>query len=506
MFLMKKQIQVVATVILLIAASWQASAQTSWPAEDYTTAAFEQLVEFVRIPNDALDLADIRRNVSWAENEFLQRGFTTRVLETSNTPLFLAELQTEGAEETLLFYMHLDGQSVDSAKWDQNDPYQPVLKRYQDGAWVEVDRGEESALDSEWRLFGRSASDDKGPIIMFLASMDMLSDLGKSPAYNIKVVLDGEEERGSTQLPAAVEEYKDLLAADHMIINDGPMHLSGRPTVVYGCRGLARVVLTVYGPRTHQHSGHYGNYAPNPAFRMGALLASMKDKDGRVVIPGYYDGIELDAATRRVLSAVPDDPDVIHQTIGIAEPEKVGSNYQESLQYPSLNVRGLAAAWTGPETRTIVPQSATAEIDIRLVPESDPDRLVDLVRHHIESEGYFVTDQPPTEEERARYTHIARLEYNGATLPFRTELDSTTGHLMRSAIRAGLDENPVDIRIMGGTVPISTFINALGIPAVIVPLVNADNNQHSPNENLRIGNITNGIATFASLLAYRPED
>ena len=239
---------------------------------------------------------------------------------------------------------------------------------------------------------------------------------------------------------------------------------------------------------------------------MAALLASMKDDEGRVIIPGYYDGIELDAATRQVLAAVPDDADYIHRIIGIAEPEKVGSNYQESLQYPSLNVRGLAAAWTGPEARTIVPQSATAEIDIRLVPETSPDRLVDLVRTHIEGQGYYVIEQEPTEEERARYTHIARLQYGGATLPFRTDLGSATGVMIRAALSEGLGEAPVNIRIMGGTVPISSFINTLGIPAVIVPLVNSDNNQHSPNENLRVGNITSGIATFASILTYRPPD
>jgi acetylornithine deacetylase/succinyl-diaminopimelate desuccinylase-like protein len=239
---------------------------------------------------------------------------------------------------------------------------------------------------------------------------------------------------------------------------------------------------------------------------MAALLASMKDDDGRVTIPGYYDGIEIDAVTRRVLSAVPDDADIINRTIGIAEPEKVGSNYQESLQYPSLNVRGFAAAWTGPETRTIVPESAVASIDIRLVPESDPDRLTGLVRQHIEQQGYYVIEQEPTEEERARYSHIARFEYAGATLPFRTDMDSRTGNLLRAAMAAGLNEDPVDIRIMGGTVPTATFINGLDIPAVIVPLVNSDNNQHSPNENLRVGNITNGIATFASILTYGHED
>ena len=181
-----------------------ASGQSSWPADNYTTATLDELIDFVRIPNDALDIDDIRKNTAWAEAAFKRRGFTTRVLETSNTPLLLAELDSN-APETLLFYMHLDGQSVDPSMWNQDDPYEAVIKKQLDGQWVDAGAEQDSGPNPEWRVFGRSVSDDKGPIVMFLAAMDMLKDQGMDPTFNLKVVLDGEEERGSRQLPAAVQ-------------------------------------------------------------------------------------------------------------------------------------------------------------------------------------------------------------------------------------------------------------------------------------------------------------
>ena len=465
-----------------------------------TVSAANELIQFVKIANDANNPEDIDKNIDWLTEAFTKRGFDTKVLPTAKTPLFFAEKKAKGALSTLLFYMHFDGQSVDPSKWDQGDPYIAEIKEKKSGEWQTIAKKLEANYDPEWRIFGRSTSDDKGPIVMLLNAIDIMQSEKMDLGYNIKVVLDGEEEKGSSHLAAAVEQYKEILSADHFIINDGPMHLSGKPTVIFGCRGNTGLVLTVYGPRTHQHSGHYGNYAPNPVFRLSQLLASMKDEEGRVIIPGYYDGITLDQKTREVLNSVPDNIEQIHSIIGIAEPEKVGNTYQESLQYPSLNVRGMAAAWVGPETRTIVPESATASIDIRLVPESDPDRLKGLVISHIEKQGYYIIDREPTDEERMSHPKIIKITSGGATSPFRTDLDSPTGKIITSSIEKGFGESPVKIRIMGGTVPTADFINTLNVPALIVPLVNADNNQHSPNENLRVGNITTGIATFISIL------
>ncbi len=480
----------------------QSSEKLNNLSQSKTASALQELKEFLSIPNDALNAEDIDKNLNWLDTAFKKRGFSTEILLTTRTPLFLAERKFKGAKKTVLFYMHFDGQGIDPSKWNQPNPYKAVLKEKNETGYeiISWDKAKENP-NPEWRVFARSSSDDKGPIVMLLSAMDLLDkNLNGKSKINIKVILDGEEEKGSQHLAAAVLKYKEKLQADYLIINDGPMHLSAQPTLVFGCRGITSVVLTTYGPRTPQHSGHYGNYAPNPVFRMAKLLASMKDDDGRVIISGYYDGIEFSEETKKVLQAVPDDTVKMHQIIGIAQSEKVGRYYQESLQYPSLNVRGIQAAWVGAQTRTIVPEKTVASIDIRLVPESDPDRLKALLKKYIEQQGYYVIDRVPTEKERLTHAKILTFEAGKAGMPFRTNIDSEVGKWLEGTMESGLGKAPIKVRIMGGTVPIAPFINALEIPAVIVPLVNADNNQHSPNENLKIWNFTNGIQTFLALM------
>jgi len=325
---------------------------------------------------------------------------------------------------------------------------------------------------------------------------------GLRPSYNLKIIIDTEEEMGSPHLPAAVERYRDRLAADLFVIFDGPPHVTNEPTLTFGARGISRFTLTVYGPRLAQHSGHWGNYLPNPAMRLAQLLATMKDDDGRVTIPGFYDGVVIDSATRAILAAVPDDTAALHRELGIAAPDRgVAPSVQLALQYPSLNVRGLKSADVGAQARTVVPPDAVAEVDVRLVKESDPVRLLELVRTHIAAQGYHViVGREPTEDERARYPRIARYDSNVSYLAFRTELDSELGVWLRRAMVRRFGREPVMLRTGGGSIPISPFVTTLGIPAVSVGTVNPDNNQHSPNENLRVGDYLRGIATVLAVL------
>jgi acetylornithine deacetylase/succinyl-diaminopimelate desuccinylase-like protein len=397
--------------------------------------------------------------------------------------------------------MHLDGQSVDPSKWNQEDPYNAVLKAKDGTGWKTIDWSQlETKIDENWRIFGRSTSDDKGPIVMFLNAIDLLKAKNITIPFNVKVILDSEEEKSSKPLPKAVKENRDLLASDYLIINDGPLHVSDNPTLVFGCRGITTINLTTYGPIKPQHSGHYGNYAPNPGFILSKLLATFKDDNGKVVIDGYYDGITIDKQTLEVLKSVPDNRQQILENIAIKTPETVGDFYQEALQYPSLNVRGLSSGWTGKKARTIVPATATAAIDIRLVPESDGNRLKELIKQHIINQGFYITDKEPTIEERLKYDKILTFESGSVTHPFRTDMTIPFASWLENTIKHN-DETIVKIRTMGGTVPIAAFINELNIPAVIVPLVNPDNNQHSPNENLKIKNIKYGLQTFYSILS-----
>jgi acetylornithine deacetylase/succinyl-diaminopimelate desuccinylase-like protein len=314
--------------------------------------------------------------------------------------------------------------------------------------------------------------------------------------------MDCEEELGSPNLPAAVEKYRGKLAADMLVILDGPRHISNLPTLTFGARGIATMRLTTYGPRVPQLSGHYGNYAPNPALRLAQLLASMKDEDGRVIIEGFYDGIMLDETTRQILAQVPDDEAVIQQNLGIAEPDKVAPTYQEALQYPSLNIRGMASAWVGSKVRTIIPDAAVANLDIRTVKESDPQRLVDLVISHIRKQGYHICDQEPNEQERAQYPKLISLGHEISYGAFRTDFDEEVSIWLDLALTRMFGQSPIKIRTSGGSIPIAPFVQTLGIPAVTVPIVNRDNNQHSPNENIRIGNYLEGIYTYLAFLTH----
>jgi acetylornithine deacetylase/succinyl-diaminopimelate desuccinylase-like protein len=339
---------------------------------------------------------------------------------------------------------------------------------------------------------------------MFLNAIDMLRKNNQELPVNVKVILDGEEEKGSGPLPGAVKKYRELLQADFLLIADGPVHASGKPTVVYGCRGITELTLTTFGPVRPQHSGHYGNYAPNPGFLLAKLLASMKDDDGRVLINGYYNGIEVDDQAMSILKSVPDDTGLINQYLGIKKAEQVGGFYQESLQYPSLNIRGMNSAWIGDKARTIVPDRATAEIDMRLVPETDGEVLKGLVKDHIRKQGFYITSKEPTIDERLAHDKVLQLTEGGVTDAFRTDLSNPYGKHIVGILQDTFDEEVVQIRIAGGTVPIAPFINELNIPAFLVPMVNPDNNQHSPNENLKIGQIAYGLRVFYALLGKNP--
>jgi len=500
---MIKIANLLSATILLCAPLSSIGQQTSQEVvlENQVRASFPMLKEILSIPNDAFYKEHIMPNVKWCENAFSDRGFTTTRIPTATVPLLLAERKHPQAKKTVLVYLQIDGQPVDSTRWFQESPYIPTLKKLNSqGEWTAIPWNDIENYKDDWRVFARSASDAKGPVAMFLTALDALADQNNTPNYNLKVIMDFEEELGSPRLPRAVTENIELLRSDMLIIFDGPRHISNKPTLTFGARGIATITLTTYGPAVHQHSGHFGNYAPNPALRLSRLLASMKDDEGRVTIPGFYDGINIDADTEYILKAVPDDEEQIKDRLQIASTDMVGSYYQEAIQYPSLNIRGMQSGWIDEKVRTIIPAWARAEIDVRLVLESDPERLLNLVRNHINSNGYHVIDSTPTKEERIKYPRIATFNSEISYQSFRTDFDSEVGLWLRSALKKAFGETPILIRMSGGSIPISPFVTTLNIPAVTVPTVNRDNNQHSPNENLRLGNYREGVKTMLAIL------
>ena len=458
------------------------------------------LMAALAIPDVAADTVNIRRKAEFLHAELAQRGLVSEILETGGNPLVFGNLSVQGARRTLLLYCHYDGQPVDPTKWQQDDPFQPLLRdsKLSAGSKV-VDFGAIESFQDDWRIYARSASDDTAPIIGILAALDALTASGIGLTSNIKVILDGEEEAGSPNLVPAIERYRDRLAADLLLIFDGPLHQSNQPTVVFGGRGIMTLDLTVFGPKAPLHSGHYGNWAPNPAMQLAQLLASMKDAEGRVVVEGFYDGIDFTPEDQRVLDEVPDDLDGLKRDLGFSQADKVGNSLQEAIQYPSLNVRGLSSAWVGDEARTIVPDTATAAIDVRLVKETEPDDIYQKILTHIDAQGFHIVTEEPNDDVRAKHGHIVRVVHGGSTNAYRTPLNNPLARQVVAAINSVWDEPTVQKRTSGGTVPIAPFIEALGLPALGVPTVNFDNNQHSPNENVRLGHFFNSIVTFAAI-------
>ena len=296
--------------------------------------SFPEYLNLLTLPNDSIASAsDIQVNANQLEKLFQKRGFITKQFANGGKPLVLAEFPADPSKKTILFYLHFDGQPVILSQWSQPSPWQPVLKKKSaDGKWQIVDMQELMKIDfdPELRVFGRSSSDDKGPIMMFLAAMDLMKSKGVKPAVNIKVILDSEEEVNSPGIPQAVIQNKEFLKADALVIFDMASHPSGRPTAIFGNRGVQWLNLTVYGAKAPLHSGHYGNYVPNPAFNLARLLSTMKNEKGQVLITGYYSTTKLNIADLKVLDAVGDDEAALKKRVGIASSDQVASNYQRS--------------------------------------------------------------------------------------------------------------------------------------------------------------------------------
>ena len=491
------------TLLFVTTASAQRSGVDQFVAA-HRSEIVRELVELLSIPNVAADRANIRKNADLLRTLFLKRGFHVEILATDGNPLVFAELPVPGAKRTLLFYAHYDGQPVDPKSWSQTSPFTPILRdrRMEDGGKEVANFTSLKEFPGEARLYARSASDDKAPIVALLAAIDALKASGAQPSSNVKVILDGEEEARSPSLGATMARYRDKYRADLMLILDGPLHSSGKPTLAFGARGNLVFQLTTFGPKFALHSGHYGNWAPNPALDLAQLLASLKDGNGRVIVNGFYDDVpKLTDEERRILAAVPDRGDELKNFFGIQRTDQVGANLQEALQYPSLNIRGLQSGDIGDAARTIIPDRAIAEIDVRLVKETDAEKMLQRVIAHINAQGFHVLmDKEPDDATRARYGRIVRVSRVNWTAAYRTEMTLPESRAIVGALERAWGEAPVQARTMGGTVPIDFFIQALGIPAISVPVVNFDNNQHSHNENLRLQNLWDGIELYAAVI------
>ncbi len=475
-------------------------AEIEQSANQYLKNSLLTFKDFLAMPNDGDYSEQIDANLKWCDKAFTALGFETRKIVSKGVPHLYAQKIIDPKKKSVLFYLQIDGQPVDSSAWNQPSPFQAVIKDKKGKLvdWKSLD----TAIDPDYKIFARSASDSKGPASCFMTALKIMQDKGAAADFNIKVIMDFQEEMSSPTIAQLVQDHRDLLAADRLLIMDGTRHISNLPTLTFGARGIATITLTVFGAKENLHSGQYGNYAPNPAFALARILASMKDKDGRVLIDGFYDGINISEADKKIFAAIPEDLPELDKRLGISQAEKVGVTYEESMQFPSLNVRGMRAGWVGKEVRTIIPSTAVAEIDIRLVPETEGQRMVDLVSKHIEAQDVTLTKTEPTDAERAKYPLLASFDYRLGTKPFRTDIDSDIGHWLDKAMLRAVDQH-VNIRATGGSQPMATFIETLDLPAVSIRIPNPDNNIHGPNENIRIGNFREGIKMCLAVLTEK---
>jgi acetylornithine deacetylase/succinyl-diaminopimelate desuccinylase-like protein len=466
-----------------------------------------ELTEFLSIPNIASDTPNIQKNAAHLVEMLEARGIETHLLPiTGRGPVVFGKLITPEAKRTVIFYAHYDGQPVDAAAWTDGKPFEPALR----DAAIEAggkripfpDNGTQhrAVYQDDWRIYARSSSDDKSPIVALLAALDALREEKITLAVNLKLILEGEEEAGSPNLQRTLELHKNLLGADLLITADGPVHQSGRPLVFFGNRGDIGLDITVYGPVRALHSGHYGNWAPNPAMELSRLLASMKDADGRVLIDGYYDDVTpLGDAEKKALAELPLNDGDLQRELGIAKPEGGGKKLVELIMQPSLNIRGLRSAYVGEQAQNVVPDRAEASLDARLVMGEDPQKKFDQIVGFIGKQGYYVIDREPTIEERRTHPLIAKIVNEGGYRASRTPMDLPVSKRVVEVVE-GAAGSAVKMPTLGGTAPMYIF-EELGLPVIGVPIVNADNHQHSADENLRLGHFWRGMELYGAILA-----
>ncbi|HEX6315828.1 MAG TPA: M20/M25/M40 family metallo-hydrolase [Gemmatimonadaceae bacterium] len=475
------------------------SAVAAWTSQ-HQRQIIDEFATLLAVPNVARQDADMRRNAELLKAMFEKRGFAVELQPvTSGAPVILASLTAAPSAGTLALYIHYDGQPVDSTEWTRCGPFAPCV--WGPAGMVPLDASVRR-FDPEARIYARSASDDKGPIMALLAAVDALRATGSKPAWNLRVVLDGQEEAGSANFRRFVAANGERLKADLAITLDGPRHPSGRPTMYYGVRGGAGVTITVHTSRNDLHSGNYGNWAPDPSMLLGTLLASMKDSTGRVTIDGFYDDVTpLTPTERRALAEAPDVEAVLAKEFGVARPERAGTRLEQKLNEPTLNVLQMEAGggFSAPG-RTAIPATARARIAMRLVHGLDPAKMNERVIAHVRRQGFFVVlNREPTDEERLAHPRLARIDARGGSRATRVSMDEPMAQAVARALTRG-SIPPVQLPTLGGSMPFGEFSEGLQLPTVGVSLVNHDNNQHGPDENLRLRNLWEGIDLLASIL------
>ncbi|MBS1916497.1 MAG: M20/M25/M40 family metallo-hydrolase [Bacteroidetes bacterium] len=481
--------------------------------EQNENAIINEFVSLLSIPNIANDSLNIKKNAAFIMDAMNKRGIQNVQLLSPTTlskpPVVYGEANIPQATHTIIFYAHYDGQPVNSLQWTKPlEPFKPQLLNgsLEKNASV-IPFPTSGGYNNEWRIYGRGASDDKAGVMSILNAYDAIIKSGLKLHYNIKFFFEGEEEAGSSHLSEILEKYKSLLQSDVWIICDGPVHQSGKKQIVFGVRGDCHLDLTIYASKRPLHSGHYGNWAPNPAMMLAKLLASMKDEEGKITIKDFYaDVIPFTDAEKKALAEVPSVDEQMKKELGIASTEMPGKSLVEAINLPSLNINGMSSGNVGKQASNVIPTTATAVLDLRLVLGNDWRKQQQKIITHIRDQGYYVVDHEPTDEERSAHAKIIKIiADDGGYNAQRTSMELPIAKNIIAAVQKTTGDKIILVPSLGGSLPLFLFEKYLNAKTIIVPIANHDNNQHAENENIRLQNLCNGIETMASIMLMQPE-
>ena len=465
---------------------------------------FREYVDLLQIPNLASDSVNIRRNAEAILKMMTRRGIRAQLLDSPGSPsAVFGELTTPGATRTVVLYAHYDGQPVDTARWE-SPPWRAVLRdKALFAGGKEIPFPEAGGrFDPEWRLYARGTGDDKGSILAQLTALDALRALGVKPTVNLKFFYEGEEEAGSTHIREMLSSHAALLKADVWLMGDGPMHQTRRQQIQFGVRGDMGLQLTVYGPARPLHSGHYGNWAPNPDVMLVYLLASMRDEEGKILIDHYYDDVRpIGAPERAALATVPAVEEQLKGELRLGRSEGAPAALTERILLPAINVSGLSGGRTGSTAANVIVPEATAFLDLRMVPDQRPERVRDLILAHFVRQGFFVVTEDPDSATRRNHAKVVKAVFSPGYPASRTSLDEPAARAVIAAIQGGLSVPLITMPSSGGSDATYVFHDVLGTPLIGVPISNHDNNQHAENENMRLRNLWDGIGLYAGLMA-----
>ncbi len=474
-----------------------ASVGSAGPVTAYVSAhrqsIVDELEQFLAIPNLASDTANIQKNADALTAMLERRGLKTQLLRVESAPpAVLAWLPADPNKRTVTFYAHYDGQPVEKSNWRQ-DPWKPALVN-------KNTPGAASVEDGESRLYARSASDDKAAIIGLLTALDALQSAHLPLSVNVRFLFEGEEEAGSPHLADILAKYADVLPSDLWVICDGPTNQNGEPQLLFGSRGVLPVRITAFGPSRPLHSGHYGNWAPNPIAEIAHLIARLRTTDAEILIPHFYDAVRpLTPSEKAALKNAPAIDAQLKTELNLGRTEG-HAPLAEQIMAPSLNVDRIEGGGSGPNPANAIPSSATVYIDFRLVPDQTPPQIKQQLEGYLKTLGYFVVSKTPSAAERQEHERVLQVMWDAGYPPQRTPIDAPVSRALIAAVRTVTGDRLVLLPTIGGSTPSYAFEQQFKKPVIVLPIANYDNNQHAANENLKLKNLWEGIELYAAVM------